>query len=120
MRSFLCLAVLCFLMAPARADEPISPDEALKRMQERAEARKKAAATQPAATRPTAHAADPRRPTSKSAADPNAPHEDPIPLAGGKFEFIPPPSGTWDFANQTTDKAASFSTKNHDSAIVIQ
>src|SRR5437016_5108981 len=108
MKLLLCLAALVVCAAPVFADEPVSPEEAYKRMQERAEARKKAAASQPAQA------------ASKPAADPNAPKENPIPLVGGKFEFVPPPSGTWDLADQTTDKAASFSTKDHEATLVIQ
>jgi hypothetical protein len=120
MKTLLYIMALCVLVMPVRADEPISPEEALKRMQERAEARKRAAATQPAATKPVAREPEAKASTAKHVADPNAPKEDPVPLAGGKFEFVPPPSGSWDFADQTTDKAASFSTKDHLARLVIQ
>ena len=122
MKLLLCLAALVVCAAPVFADEPVSPEEAYKRMQERAEARKKAAASQPAqaASQPAARVVAPKRSATKPAADPNAPKENPIPLAGGKFEFVPPPSGTWDLADQTTDKAASFSTKDHEATLVIQ
>src|SRR4051794_9787546 len=103
MKFLLYLAALVVCAAPVFADESVSPEETYKRMQERAEARKKAAASQPAAaaaSQPAARVVAPKRSATKPAADPNAPKENPIPLAGGKFEFVPPPSGTWDLADQ--------------------
>ena len=68
MRLLLCTLLLFCVATPSLADEPVSPEEAYKRMQERAAVRKKAAETQPAAATPATRPAPKSAPATQPAA----------------------------------------------------